>query len=140
MSLRISLFNGSSYGRIPRRRITEAMVRACLHEGIVDAEIAVIILDNPEIQELNRQFLQHDYPTDVITFTLEESPLEGEIYIGAEIAAEHAKEYRVTITNELTRLAVHGVLHLAGHDDDTTEKREAMNKLETHYIELLQQS
>lgn len=134
MSTEIEVYNESALRRIPRRRIIEAIARTCegehLHEGI----IRVILLDDGAIHDLNRRFLQHDYPTDVITFTLEQQPLEGEIYIGTGIAAKQAQEYGISLTNELLRLAVHGVLHLAGHDDATPELRAAMNSRETQYI------
>lgn len=120
--------------RIPRKRITEAMLRASAAELATDATIRVIILNDTEIHELNERYLSHDYPTDVITFALESAPIEGEIYIGAGVAVRQAKDYGVTLTDELMRLTVHGVLHLAGYDDDTPEKRVQMSLLETRYI------
>lgn len=115
------------------------MQSACAAELGDNAVINVIILDDSKIRELNNLYLSHDYPTDIITFTLEENPVEGEIYIGAGVAAQQAKDYGVTLTDELMRLAVHGILHLAGYNDDTTEKRAAMNLLETFYINVQSQ-
>lgn len=134
MSIRIEIYNESALPRIPRSGIMEAIKRACRGEEIREGVIRVILLDDSAIHDLNRRFLQHDYPTDVITFTLEEQPLEGEIYIGTGVAAKQAEQYGVSLTNELSRLAVHGVLHLAGHDDATPELRAAMNLRETQYI------
>jgi rRNA maturation RNase YbeY len=83
---------------------------------------------------LNKQYLQHDYATDVITFPLDEQPLYGEIYVSLETARRQANEYGVTVVNELCRLAVHGALHLLGYDDATLEDRAAMHKLESKFI------
>lgn len=134
MSTEIEVYNESALRRIPRSRIIETIARACEGEHLHEGVIRVILLDDGAIHDLNRRFLQHDYPTDVITFTLEQQPLEGEIYIGTGVAAKQAQEYGVSLTNELLRLAVHGVLHLAGHDDATPELRAAMNSRETQYI------
>ncbi|MBK7986366.1 MAG: rRNA maturation RNase YbeY [Ignavibacteria bacterium] len=84
---------------------------------------------------MNRKFLQHDYPTDVITFPLEDNPLEGEIYISIDTAIEQARDYNVSVAQELMRLAAHGTLHLIGYDDSTDEERARMSELETLYIE-----
>lgn len=134
MPTQIHIYNESYLPRIPRKHIVGAMQRACAAELAVDGSINVIILDDIKIHELNKRYLSHDYPTDVITFTLESEPAEGEIYIGAGVAAQQAKDYGVTLTDELMRLAVHGVLHLAGYDDHTPEERAMMSLLETRYI------
>ncbi len=83
---------------------------------------------------MNREFLQHDYYTDVITFPLEEKPLEGEIYISVDRAREQAAEHNVGVYHEVRRLAIHGTLHLLGHDDATTQEREEMRSLENHFL------
>ncbi len=134
MSVKIEIYNESALRRVPRNAMLAAMQRACAGEELHDGVIRVILLDDGAIHDLNRRFLQHDYPTDVITFTLEEQPLEGEIYIGTGVAAAQATQYGVSLTNEISRLVVHGVLHLAGHDDATPELRAAMNSRETHYL------
>jgi probable rRNA maturation factor len=98
--------------------------------------INLVVCDDSFIHDLNKQYLAHDYPTDVITFVLEAHPLDAEIYISYETAAEQAKDYQVSLTQEMCRLAVHGALHIAGYDDDSDEKRQAMHKLENHYLKL----
>ncbi len=134
MSIILSIYNESDMPRIPRQKINNAVLKACKGENISDIEVRIIIVSNKRIHELNRNYLNHDYPTDVLTFTLNENPIEGEIYIGDKVAAEQAREYRVSISNELMRLSVHGVLHLVGYNDDTAEKRSIMSEIETRYI------
>lgn len=98
----------------------------------------VVYLTDTDIHVMNREYLGHDYPTDVITFTIEASgeELEGEIYIGAETAARQALEYGVSLTGEVLRLAVHGVLHLLGMDDQTPQDKEKMTQEEDRYLYL----
>lgn len=134
MSFTIQVFNTSALKTIPRAKITQTVERVLKGEKISEAEINVIIVSDEEIHEMNRNFLQHDYPTDVITFPLGDNPLEGEIYISADTAAVQSKEYKTSLTNELMRLAAHGALHLAGYDDATDEERNAMHLLENRYI------
>lgn len=107
-------------------------------EGIEDAEINLIYAGNILIRNLNKDYLQHDCPTDVIAFAIEEyeteNKIDGEIYIGVEVAKQQAEEYSVSLTNEIKRLAAHGTLHLAGYDDSTAELREQMRQLEDKYM------
>jgi len=131
----VVIINDSTHTRIPKAKITQAVIHTLQGESVEAADICIILLNDDKIHEMNREFLQHDYPTDVITFPLEQTPLEGEIYISIDTAAEQAKEYKVSITKELMRLAVHGTLHLIGYDDSTDEERARMSDLETRYIE-----
>ncbi len=131
----IVIINDSNHTRIPRAKITQAVIRTLQGESVSNADICVILLNDTAIHEMNREFLQHDYPTDVITFPLEDNPLEGEIYISVDTALRQAKDYTVSLTQELMRLAAHGTLHLIGYDDGTEQQRARMSELETRYIE-----
>jgi rRNA maturation RNase YbeY len=123
----------------PTTRLQRAPIHSCVEEtlrgeGVNAAEINVILVSDEELHEMNRQHLSHDYVTDVITFPLEEHPLEGEIYISVDRAREQAGEYGVGLYEEIRRLAIHGTLHLAGYDDATAEEREQMRTLEDKYL------
>lgn len=135
MAIEIEVYNQTKRKLLPLKKIRETAACVFDGEGISDVELSIIILDDPAIHQLNIDFLQHDYPTDVITFNLEEDDiLTGEVYISADTAESQAKEYRVSLTNELMRLAAHGALHLCGYDDATDEQREKMHSLENKYI------
>ena len=101
----------------PKR--VEAAVRHVLRaEDVEEAEISVALVSDAEIAALNLDYLDHEGPTDVISFALHEegeSPL-GDIYVGVEQAARQAGEYGATIADEVVRLAVHGTLHVLGYD------------------------
>lgn len=133
--IHIAIVNEYGKGRIPKAKLQSTVRKVLNGEGVLEAQIAVILVDNERIHEMNRQFLQHDYPTDVITFPIETEPLECEIYISVDTALEQAKEYGVTITNELMRLTAHGTLHAVGYDDATEEQRNTMSLLESRYIQ-----
>jgi probable rRNA maturation factor len=135
MAIEIEVFNHTERKFLPLKKMKEAASNVFLGEGRYDVELNIIILDDSAIHQMNIEFLQHDYPTDVITFNLdEENFLAGEIYISADTAEIQSKDYKVSLTNELMRLAAHGALHLCGYDDETPEQREYMHSLENKYI------
>jgi probable rRNA maturation factor len=90
------------------------------------------------MQELNRQYLEHDYPTDVLSFVLAEDAaaksLDGEIIVSADYAAREADRYDWTAGDELLLYVIHGALHLVGHDDATPMGKQAMREAETKYL------
>ena len=137
MSKTIEIFNSSSLKYLPIKKTQKAVETTLKGESVSNAEVNVIYMDDPDIHQMNQEYLNHDYPTDVITFPLNETPLEGEIYIGAETAVKQAEEYKVSLTNELLRLVIHGTLHLCGYDDATDEERHDMHLLENKYLGLL---
>lgn len=96
-----------------------AAVQIVLADAQVDsAEVSVAIVDDPTIHRLNRQFLEHDYPTDVLSFVLDEPPhLSGEIIASVDTAAREAAEVGWPAEHELLLYAVHGALHLVGQLD-----------------------
>jgi rRNA maturation RNase YbeY len=133
----ISIYNDSTRSRVPvskMRRAVENVLRGEVSE--IQASVTIVLVNDEKIHNLNREFLQHDYPTDVITFPLadREDEIDGEIYISIDTAEQQAKEYGVSLTNELTRLAAHGALHLVGYDDATSEQRATMKTLEDRYM------
>lgn len=135
-TIHINIVNESGKGRIPKSKLSKVIRNVLKGENVSDAQISVIIVDNERIHEMSRQYLQHDYPTDVITFPIEDNPIECEIYISIDTAEEQAKDYGVSLTNELMRLVAHGTLHAVGYDDSTDEQRSEMSRLETRYIQL----
>ena len=133
--LRISVYSaGFSRPPLPRTMLREAARFVLEGEGIRAGTVRIILADDATICELNRRYLQHDYPTDVLTFVLETAPLEVEIYIGAEQALRQAAEYGVAPQEEFVRLTLHGILHALGYDDQTPTQRRAMEAKQEHYL------
>lgn len=106
-------------GLVPDEELLRRAVTAALQDhGAEVAEISVTLLDDAAILALNREHLDHDWPTDVLSFALWEAgePVLGDVYIGVEQAGRQAIEAEVSLTEELVRLVVHGTLHVLGHD------------------------
>ncbi len=109
-------------------------------EKVVDpVALGIVLVDDATIHRMNREYLAHDEPTDIITFALEDDtfitgptgpgkpPRElGEMYISYERAAAQSADWGSDPEREIRFLVVHGVLHLLGWDDATTEERERM--------------
>jgi probable rRNA maturation factor len=134
--LAIDLVNQQGHVKINRRRLTAA-VRAVLREaGVRDARVSVAVVDDPAIHALNRRFLGHDYPTDVLSFPLERSDgrLEGEIVVSAETAVAQAARFGWPAAHELLLYVVHGALHLVGYEDATPRQRTAMRDGERAHL------
>lgn len=102
--------------------------------------INVIVIPSKDHTMLNNNYLGHDYATDILTFEYPEMDVMcGEIYINADVLVENAAEYEVAVSNELNRLIIHGILHLAGLGDHTDEEQRVMTLNENKYLEELEQ-
>lgn len=100
-----------------------------------EGDINFIITTDEKIRDINIEFLEHNYFTDVITFNYNAGKIvSGEIYISIETIRSNAEEYSVTLTNELTRVMIHGVLHLVGYDDKSEEDKVVMRKMEDFWL------
>ena len=115
------------------------MAAVCAGEGVGAGSVGIILGDHALVHELNREWLGHDYETDVVSFSLDEDAqargvLDGEVYVDLDTAAERAPEFGVTLEHEALRYVAHGVLHLCGHDDATDVQRTAMRTLEDRYL------
>lgn len=125
----------------PTLRLGEEEVEA-LAQRVVDGEgaeivfLSIILADHATVHQLNRDFLQHDYETDVLSFPLDERPglVDGEVYVDLDTAAERAPEFGATFDQEARRYVVHGLLHLLGYDDASPEGKAQMHMLEDRYL------
>ncbi|HOJ65719.1 MAG TPA: rRNA maturation RNase YbeY [Paludibacteraceae bacterium] len=101
-------------------------------------EIAYIFCNNERILEINRQYLQHDYYTDIITFDdSTDSTISGDIFISLETVKSNAEDFSVDFEEELHRVIIHGILHLCGQDDITPELKAEMTRKENKALEEL---
>lgn len=99
-------------------------------------EISFILCSDEYLLELNKKYLDHDTLTDVITFDYtEEGVLAGDVFISLDRVRENAKIFEVSVLDELMRVIIHGVLHLASFKDKTEEDAHAMRMMENYYLE-----
>src|SRR5437762_13323892 len=117
---KISIATPQDVVEIDRGRMRE-VARAVLEgEAVKHYEISLAFVDNPTIHRLNKRFLDHDEPTDVLSFPLSDAgarKLQGELVLGAEVALAQATERGHDVKAELTLYVIHGLLHLCGYDD-----------------------
>lgn len=110
---------GAAPGSHPDRQVLEDL-----------DELSVALVDDPTIARIHEEFMAIPGATDVITFD------HGEIVISLDTAARHAEEFHSTLHHEVARYAVHGLLHLNGHDDHDATGRDAMHEIQEHVLEL----
>lgn len=102
-------------------------------------EIAYFFCDDEKILEVNRQYLQHDYYTDIITFDYcEGNKLSGDLFISLDTVRSNSELFGTDYNTELHRVIIHGVLHLCGINDKRPGEREIMEAAENRALELLQ--
>ena len=106
-------------------------------EGVADAKVTFAFVDDAHIHRLNKQFLNHDEPTDVLTFPYTDpgaKKLEGEVVIGYGVATEYAADRGHGVELELVLYVVHGCLHLCGYTDTDDEGAAEMRAKEREYL------
>lgn len=122
---------------IDRGQMRELVRTVLAGEDVADYEISLAFVDNPTIHRLNMRYLQHDEPTDVLTFPLSEpnaKKLLGELVLGVEVAQAEANERGHDVQTELALYVIHGLLHLCGEDDKTEKAARHMRERERHYL------
>lgn len=138
--------------KVDHRRLADVVRSVLAAEKCVSASISVAIVDNETIHDLNVRYLQHDYPTDVLSFLLEEEldpaslpipkgaprgcgkRIEGEIILSTEMAKQMATKYRWQPLDEMTLYVVHGLLHLCGYDDMSRKEQALMQQREREVL------
>jgi probable rRNA maturation factor len=103
---------------------------------VESAEVSIAIVDDVSMRDLNRQYLDHDYETDVLSFLLEETDdsLTGQLIISTDTAARVAEELGIEMQQELLLYVIHGMLHLVGLDDTDVDSAEEMRSAEREYL------
>ncbi len=98
----------------------------------------IIFCTDEALLQINRNFLQHDYYTDIITFPINEAKgsIEAELYISIDRVRDNAKAGTVSFKEELHRVIFHGCLHLTGYNDKSSQQIKKMREREDHYLRL----
>lgn len=127
-----------SYNLKQKRKIREWIIKSVENEDFTVGVLNYIFTNDNVLVQLNKEYLRHFTLTDIITFDLSENKgeLSGDIYISVDRARENAREFKVTLNNEISRLMIHGVLHLMGYKDKSKEERALMRAKEEFYLSL----
>ncbi|HEY4305607.1 MAG TPA: rRNA maturation RNase YbeY [Gemmatimonadaceae bacterium] len=127
MSIDISVSTNGIRTSLGRAGIADAARAALRAERVANALVSITLMDKRGIAKMNKEHIGHPGPTDVISFGFSRAtatdPVIGDIYISPDVARDNAKASGVTIHEELTRLVVHGVLHILGHEHPESEER-----------------
>ena len=105
------------------------------NEGFIEKEITVVLCSDPYLLKMNKQHLNHDYLTDIITFSYNtENQISGDLFISVDRLKDNAVMFCVSFEEELERVIYHGVLHLCGYNDKTDKETSVMREKEKYYL------
>ena len=122
---------------LDERKVTRWIRSVAAYYGFGVGNINYIFCSDERELEVNRQFLGHDYYTDVITFDYSTpSVLNGDIFISLDTVRSNAEQLNISFDAELLRILIHGVLHLTGQGDKTPETKAQMTEKEEHALAL----
>jgi len=119
------------------RRVRNLIGKVIAEEGKISGDLNFILTNDNILKDLNLRFLKHNYFTDVISFGWGEGNLvEGEVYISVDTVKRNAENYKVSYSNEMIRVFIHGTLHLLGYNDKTKEEKDQMRRLEDWWLDM----
>lgn len=122
-----------------RRKITNWIKAVAEGYRKKTGDIAFIFCSDEKILEINNQYLQHDYYTDIITFDYSENDtISGDLFISLDTVKSNANQFGTDYNTELNRIIIHGVLHLCGINDKAPGEREHMTECENKALSLLE--
>lgn len=123
---------------IPQSVISEWIVRVAGTYGKRTGDINYIFCSDDKILEVNRQYLQHDYYTDIITFDYTKGDrISGDLFISLDTVKSNSLQFGYAYDTELRRVIIHGILHLCGINDKGPGEREIMEEAENKALGLL---
>ncbi|MDC0284372.1 rRNA maturation RNase YbeY [Mariniblastus sp.] len=121
-------------------RLVSTVARVLADHDLNHSEISIAVVDDPAIRVINKQYLDHDYATDVISFVLDfdeaASCLTGQLVVSTDTASNMAGQIGGTMEDELLLYVIHGMLHLVGFDDKDPDSAAEMREQERHYLAL----
>ena len=122
---------------ISKKTLKQNLKTLAISEGKSLKDISVVFTDDDYLLEVNKQYLNHDYYTDVITFDYSVFPeVSGDIMISLDRVKDNAETLSVSFQEELNRVIYHGLLHLCGYKDKSASDEMLMRKKENYYLEL----
>jgi rRNA maturation RNase YbeY len=120
------------------KRIKQLLINIAQNEGYAIKNLSIVFTSDDFLLNINRQYLKHDYYTDIITFDynmIVTNAIYGELFISIDRAKENAVTFSITLDQEILRLLIHGILHLCGYTDDNFSSKQIMTRLENNYLQ-----
>jgi probable rRNA maturation factor len=132
----VLLSNRQTSHAVDEAQLIAAACEVLRDSTFTSAEISLAVVDDHTIHDLNREYLDHDWPTDVLSFVLSErnGHLEGEVILSADTAATEAAEIGWPVAAEQLLYVIHGMLHLVGYRDKSEEDAAVMRAAEKQYL------
>lgn len=120
------------------RKIIKLLEKVIRKEIGLSGDLNFIITTDINVRKINKEFLNHDYLTDVISFNYEYGKrLNGEVYVSIETVKINAHNYKVSLKDELLRVLIHGTLHICGYSDTTKAEKREMSVMENFWMRKL---
>lgn len=133
----IRFFNEDSPYKLPQKQATRQWLRQQAEaEGFRVGDLNYVFCSDEHVLQVNRDYLQHDYYTDIITFdqSEEDELIEGDIFISVDRVADNAGQLGVLPITEMRRVMAHGLLHLCGYGDKSPEEEQTMRAKEDEWL------
>lgn len=126
------------FPQIKRRETSNWIKTVASEHGKKVGDISYIFCSDEKILEVNKEYLQHDYYTDIITFDYSENDtISGDIFISLDTVKSNSEQFGTIYEDELHRVIIHGILHLCGINDKSDKEQEQMTIFENKALELL---
>lgn len=135
----VKFFTEDTQFNLKNRKILKSWIKSSIEsETKVLGDINYIFTSDEYLLSVNKEYLSHNYYTDIITFNYcNENVINGDIFISIETVKNNSKRYNVTFKEELHRVMIHGVLHLVAYDDQNEEQKAEMREKENFYLDRL---
>lgn len=129
----------SGYQIVEKKKIHQLVKHLSDELEFIINDLEINFISSTKIEKINSEYLNHHYSTDIITFNYSEKQkiLDGEIFISVDDAAANAKKFNVSLLEEITRLIIHGILHLLGYDDQERKNKIKMKRQENKLLNTL---
>lgn len=121
--------------KLRKSKVNKYVKHLILNELMQHGDINIVFCSDEYLLNMNKQYLDHDYFTDIITFnSVEENIISGDLFISYERLMENAKKYKTELVREILRVIFHGILHLVGYNDKTSKEKKLMREKEEFYL------
>jgi len=134
----VKFFYHTNFVLSNEKKVADWLLSVLRCEGAEVQSVDYSFVDKKQMIKINKKHLNHNYLTDVLAFNYSEgSKIQGDVFVSEEMVRANAQEYAQSVSDELMRVMLHGLLHLCGHNDKTPEQQNRIRALEDKYLKLL---